>query len=130
MINWKDLERNGRYQIEVPSLHPSRGSNQVYCGGGLRALLLYQPIYYERYSLEQSQYVLCIEHHNPEVKKQEQPVVKKPKLLGKPFGQLLEGVTLVISGYQNPHRANLRAMALEMGACYKSDWDTSCTHLV
>lgn len=70
------------------------------------------------------------EHHNLKAKKTEEPVVKKPRLLGKPFGQLLEGVTLVISGYQNPHRANLRTMALEMGARYKSDWDSSCTHLV
>jgi DNA-repair protein XRCC1 len=77
-----------------------------------------------------SQHVPCVEHHNSKPKKKEEPVVKKPRLLGKPFGRLLEGVTLVISGYQNPHRANLRAMALEMGACYKSDWDSSCTHLV
>jgi DNA-repair protein XRCC1 len=63
-------------------------------------------------------------------KRKEAPVAKKPRLLGKPFGQLLEGVMLVISGYQNPLRANLRAMALEMGASYKSDWDSSCTHLV
>ncbi|PSN33076.1 hypothetical protein C0J52_21490 [Blattella germanica] len=55
---------------------------------------------------------------------------KKPKLNGKPFGKLLEGVVLVISGYQNPHRGNLRNMALEMGARYKPDWDNTCTHLV
>jgi DNA-repair protein XRCC1 len=70
-----------------------------------------------------SQYFVCVEQ-------QEAPVAKKPRLLGKPFGQLLEGVVLVISGYQNPLRANLRTMALEMGASYKSDWDSSCTHLV
>jgi DNA-repair protein XRCC1 len=82
------------------------------------------------WSTSSSQYVLCVEHHTSKAKKTEEPVVKKPRLSGKPFGRLLEGVTLVISGYQNPHRANLRTMALEMGARYKSDWDSSCTHLV
>lgn len=48
----------------------------------------------------------------------------------KPFAQLLEGVTLVISGIQNPDRSNLRAQALAMGAKYKSDWDNTCTHLM
>jgi DNA-repair protein XRCC1 len=75
-------------------------------------------------------YFVCVEQQNVKPKRKEVPVAKKPKLLGKPFGQLLERVVLVISGYQNPLRANLRAMALEMGASYKSDWDSSCTHLV
>ncbi|XP_021938162.1 DNA repair protein XRCC1-like isoform X2 [Zootermopsis nevadensis] len=70
------------------------------------------------------------EQHKKKARKKEEPLTKKPRLLGKPFRQLLEGVVLVISGYQNPYRANLRTMALEMGACYKSDWDSSCTHLV
>ncbi|XP_044255439.1 DNA repair protein XRCC1 [Tribolium madens] len=48
----------------------------------------------------------------------------------KPFAELLRGITLVISGIQNPDRGNLRAMALEMGAKYKPDWDNSCTHLI
>ena len=71
-----------------------------------------------------------VEQHKVKPQSKEAPVAKKPRLLGKPFGQLLEGVVLVISGYQNPLRANLRTMALEMGASYKSDWDSSCTHLV
>nr|XP_029734884.1 LOW QUALITY PROTEIN: DNA repair protein XRCC1 [Aedes albopictus] len=48
----------------------------------------------------------------------------------KPFNKLLENVVLVISGIQNPDRANLRNQALAMGAKYKSDWDSSCTHLI
>lgn len=48
----------------------------------------------------------------------------------KPFNELLNGVTLVISGIQNPERANTRSNALEMGAKYKSDWDDTCTHLM
>ncbi|XP_063907222.1 DNA repair protein XRCC1-like isoform X2 [Zophobas morio] len=57
-------------------------------------------------------------------------VVEKPKEKRKPFTELLRGVTLVISGIQNPDRANLRTLALEMGAKYKSDWDNTCTHLI
>lgn len=55
--------------------------------------------------------------------------LKKDRIT-KPFARLLEGVTIVISGIQNPDRANLRALALSMGARYKTDWDNSCTHLM
>jgi BRCA1 C Terminus (BRCT) domain. len=48
----------------------------------------------------------------------------------KPFSKLLEGVTFVISGFENPLRSDLRNQALEMGAYYKANWDGSCTHLV
>lgn len=65
--------------------------------------------------------------HNDSV----EPKAKKIKVSNtKPFYQLLEGVTLVISGIQNPDRANLRTKALELGAKYKPDWDSSCTHLI
>nr|CAD7203752.1 unnamed protein product [Timema douglasi] len=46
------------------------------------------------------------------------------------FSKLLEGVVFVLSGYQNPHRAHIRAKALEMGAKYKTDWSVGCTHLI
>lgn len=57
---------------------------------------------------------------------------KKPKVekATKPFSELLNGVVFTISGIQNPDRADIRTMALEMGAKYKPDWDGSCTHLV
>ncbi|XP_076274123.1 DNA repair protein XRCC1 [Rhynchophorus ferrugineus] len=55
---------------------------------------------------------------------------KKKEVKRKPFSKLLENVVLVISGIQNPDRANLRTMALSMGAKYKPDWDKTCTHLV
>lgn len=56
---------------------------------------------------------------------------KKPKQqLRKPFSHLLEGVSLVISGIQNPDRAMIRSMALNMGAKYEPDWKASCTHLM
>lgn len=46
------------------------------------------------------------------------------------FNQLLKGVVLVISGIQNPTRSDIRNKALAMGAKYKADWDSSCTHLM
>ncbi|XP_057669634.1 DNA repair protein XRCC1 [Diorhabda carinulata] len=55
--------------------------------------------------------------------------LKKPKPM-KPFHELLQGIVIVISGIQNPDRANIRTMALSMGAKYKPDWDGSCTHLI
>ena len=48
----------------------------------------------------------------------------------KSFSRLMEGVKFVISGYQNPLRAEVRQKALDMGARYSADWNDSCTHLV
>jgi len=42
----------------------------------------------------------------------------------------MEGVFFAISGYQNPLRGQIRELGLEMGARYRPDWDSSCTHLV
>lgn len=53
-------------------------------------------------------------------------ITKKTKL----FEKLLDDVVLVISGIQNPDRTTLRGKVLEMGAKYKPDWDSTCTHLV
>ena len=47
-----------------------------------------------------------------------------------PFKKLMEGVTFVLSGFQNPFRAELRDKAIEMGAKYKPDWGPGCTHLM
>lgn len=56
---------------------------------------------------------------------------KKPKnITYKPFNQLFRGVTFVISGIQNPDRAELRSLALELGARYAPDWNNNCTHLI
>ncbi|XP_070136274.1 DNA repair protein XRCC1 [Drosophila bipectinata] len=60
---------------------------------------------------------------------------KKQKVLNdtiqyRPFNQLLRGVVLVISGIQNPDRADLRSKATSMGAKYKADWEPGCTHLI
>lgn len=68
------------------------------------------------------------ERQTPKRKKSMSPKIKTIQY--KPFGKLLEGIVLVISGIQNPHRADLRSKALKMGAKYKPDWDSSCTHLM
>ncbi|KAF4522591.1 hypothetical protein B566_EDAN012670 [Ephemera danica] len=60
----------------------------------------------------------------PKVKKPEKPKVRRP------FNQLMKDVTFVMSGFQNPLRANLREQALDMGARYQGDWNPSCTHLI
>ncbi|XP_058118627.1 DNA repair protein XRCC1 [Anopheles ziemanni] len=64
---------------------------------------------------------------SPPVKSDEE-VLKRVQY--KPFGRLLENVVLVISGIQNPERGTIRNQALAMGAKYKPDWDSSCTHLI
>ncbi|CAD5122714.1 DgyrCDS11120 [Dimorphilus gyrociliatus] len=46
------------------------------------------------------------------------------------FGQLMEKVTFVLSGFQNPFRSKIRQQAIEMGATYKADWSANCTHLI
>ncbi|KAL9698348.1 hypothetical protein quinque_001789 [Culex quinquefasciatus] len=53
---------------------------------------------------------------------------KRKPVTYKSLNNLFEKVVLVISGIQNPERANLRNQALAMGAKYKSDWDSSCTY--
>ncbi|XP_043700512.1 DNA-repair protein XRCC1 isoform X1 [Telopea speciosissima] len=46
------------------------------------------------------------------------------------FSKLMEGVVFVLSGFVNPERSILRSQALEMGAEYQPDWNSSCTLLV
>lgn len=59
------------------------------------------------------------------------PRKKVKQKITKPFNELLNGVTIVISGIQNPDRADLRTKALAMGAKYKPDWNNNtCTHLM
>merc|ERR1712142_6266 len=47
-----------------------------------------------------------------------------------PFCELFKGVVFTISGFQNPLRGDIRQKALDMGAKYCGDWNSSCTHLV
>ncbi|XP_046733414.1 DNA repair protein XRCC1 isoform X2 [Silurus meridionalis] len=47
-----------------------------------------------------------------------------------PFSRIMEDVVFVLSGFQNPFRAELRDKALAMGARYRPDWTTDSTHLI
>ncbi|ELR12347.1 BRCA1 C Terminus (BRCT) domain containing protein [Acanthamoeba castellanii str. Neff] len=47
-----------------------------------------------------------------------------------PLNKLLAGVTFVISGIQNPQRADIRDKATKMGAKYQQNWDNRATHLI
>jgi DNA-repair protein XRCC1 len=57
-------------------------------------------------------------------------IKKLPQKKSKPFNELMENVHFCISGFQNPLRGDIRQKALEMGARYKGDWDSSSTHLI
>ena len=46
------------------------------------------------------------------------------------FNEFFKGVNFAISGFQNPLRGEIRQKALDMGARYHGDWNSSCTHLV
>ncbi|MCJ8745348.1 hypothetical protein PDJAM_G00129260 [Pangasius djambal] len=67
---------------------------------------------------------------------QKSPVRKssvKPRPLASepiPFNRIMEGVVFVLSGFQNPFRAELRDKALSMGARYRPDWTPDSTHLI
>ena len=54
---------------------------------------------------------------------------EKSNKIGK-FNEFLKGVHFAISGFQNPLRGEIRQKALDMGAKYHGDWNSSCTHLV
>ncbi|XP_039626531.1 DNA repair protein XRCC1 isoform X1 [Polypterus senegalus] len=62
---------------------------------------------------------------------------KEKKMASKPpksdvveFHRILEGTVFVLSGFQNPFRAELRDKALAMGAKYRPDWTPDSTHLI
>ncbi|XP_057348600.1 DNA repair protein XRCC1 isoform X1 [Manis pentadactyla] len=46
------------------------------------------------------------------------------------LGKILQGVVVVLSGFQNPFRSELRDKALELGAKYRPDWTADSTHLI
>jgi DNA-repair protein XRCC1 len=41
-----------------------------------------------------------------------------------------DGVIFALSGLVNPERANIREIAIQMGAHYRPDWTADCTLLV
>ncbi|XP_047646411.1 DNA repair protein XRCC1 isoform X6 [Phacochoerus africanus] len=55
---------------------------------------------------------------------------RAPRAGPQELGKILQGVVVVLSGFQNPFRSELRDKALELGAKYRPDWTPDCTHLI
>uniref|UniRef100_A0A4W2I6S4 X-ray repair cross complementing 1 n=1 Tax=Bos indicus x Bos taurus TaxID=30522 RepID=A0A4W2I6S4_BOBOX len=55
---------------------------------------------------------------------------KAPRTGPQELGKILQGVVVVLSGFQNPFRSELRDKALELGAKYRPDWTPDSTHLI
>ncbi|TRY53688.1 hypothetical protein DNTS_024429 [Danionella cerebrum] len=64
----------------------------------------------------------------PEAKHKPKPKTKAAEPVV--FSRILEGVVFVLSGFQNPFRAELRDKAVAMGARYRPDWTPDSTHLI
>lgn len=59
------------------------------------------------------------------------PPAKRPRIpKNVPFSKIMSKVVFMLSGFVNPNRSNLRDKAIQMGARYKANWDSSCTHLM
>lgn len=69
-------------------------------------------------------------HNNSATSKSQSLKVQESSKANKPFHKILDGVVFVLSGFQNPFRADIRDKAIEMGAKYRPDWMDGCTHLV
>lgn len=55
---------------------------------------------------------------------------RAPRASPQELGKVLEGVVVVLSGFQNPFRSELRDKALGLGAKYRPDWTPDSTHLM
>ncbi|KAM9756998.1 DNA repair protein XRCC1 isoform 7-T7 [Dama dama] len=55
---------------------------------------------------------------------------RAPRAGPQELGKILQGVVVVLSGFQNPFRSELRDKALELGAKYRPDWTPDSTHLI
>ncbi|XP_036087584.1 DNA repair protein XRCC1 isoform X2 [Rousettus aegyptiacus] len=55
---------------------------------------------------------------------------RAPRASPQELGKVLEGVVVVLSGFQNPFRSELRDKALGLGAKYRPDWTPDSTHLI
>uniref|UniRef100_A0A480JQU2 DNA repair protein XRCC1 n=1 Tax=Sus scrofa TaxID=9823 RepID=A0A480JQU2_PIG len=55
---------------------------------------------------------------------------RAPRAGPQELGKILQGVVVVLSGFQNPFRSELRDKALELGAKYRPDWTPDSTHLM
>ncbi|XP_048224782.1 DNA repair protein XRCC1 isoform X2 [Perognathus longimembris pacificus] len=66
----------------------------------------------------------------PEKPRGEGPKPKGARAGVQELGKVLQGVVVVLSGFQNPFRSELRDKALELGAKYRPDWTPDSTHLI
>ncbi|XP_042523842.1 DNA repair protein XRCC1 isoform X2 [Dipodomys spectabilis] len=66
----------------------------------------------------------------PEKPRGEGPKPKVARAGVQELGKVLQGVVVVLSGFQNPFRSELRDKALELGAKYRPDWTPDSTHLI
>ncbi|XP_006871424.1 PREDICTED: DNA repair protein XRCC1 [Chrysochloris asiatica] len=55
---------------------------------------------------------------------------RAPHTTPQELSKILQGVVVVLSGFQNPFRSELRDKALELGAKYRPDWAPDSTHLI
>ncbi|XP_049756056.1 DNA repair protein XRCC1 isoform X2 [Elephas maximus indicus] len=66
----------------------------------------------------------------PEKSPREGTELKGPQSGPQELGKILHGAVVVLSGFQNPFRSELRDKALELGAKYRPDWTPDSTHLI
>ncbi|KAM4825093.1 DNA repair protein XRCC1 [Thomomys bottae] len=66
----------------------------------------------------------------PDKPRGEGPKPKSTRAGVQELGKVLQGVVVVLSGFQNPFRSELRDKALELGAKYRPDWTPDSTHLI
>ncbi|XP_011366346.1 DNA repair protein XRCC1 isoform X3 [Pteropus vampyrus] len=66
----------------------------------------------------------------PRAPRGEAAAPRAPRAGPQELGKVLEGVVVVLSGFQNPFRSELRDKALGLGAKYRPDWTPDSTHLI
>uniref|UniRef100_A0A8C0KM80 X-ray repair cross complementing 1 n=1 Tax=Canis lupus dingo TaxID=286419 RepID=A0A8C0KM80_CANLU len=70
------------------------------------------------------------ERKTPSKPSAQRPSWGGPRAGPQELGKILQGVVVVLSGFQNPFRSELRDKALELGAKYRPDWTPDSTHLI
>jgi len=71
-----------------------------------------------------------IEQKGEELAPPSKKVKRRTKNRKLPFHRIMRNVVFVLSGYKNPQRSDLRQQAISMGAQYRPDWESGCTHLI
>uniref|UniRef100_G3UFN2 DNA repair protein XRCC1 n=1 Tax=Loxodonta africana TaxID=9785 RepID=G3UFN2_LOXAF len=79
---------------------------------------------------EQNRCLVPRQRAEPEKSPREGTELKGPQSGPQELGKILHGAVVVLSGFQNPFRSELRDKALELGAKYRPDWTPDSTHLI